>query len=376
MLRLTICLPVTLALLACGSTAPGSSQGAATPARLSVGPSLSAPRATHALVRASGGLIVAIGGCVADGCESGAESATADVFSADGTRIVRTSALLHRRIQPGAAALPDGRVLIVGGWVDGRVAASTEIFDPVSGRSIAGPQMAGPRSSATLATLADGRVLVAGGYDGRLARADAEIFDPATGAFSPTAPLVTARTGATGSLLADGRVLIAGGGDGESADRRVVAGAELFDPASRRFAPTGQLGVPRYKHGAVTLPTGDVLILGGSDVRDYGGKLTSVERYDAASGRFSPFGTLSVPRFKLADGVLLLDSGNVLIAAGDDQPEIFDIAARRGTPIAASLGGQWNYMTAIRLDGRSAFLAGGYREGRIEPTDRTWRLSL
>lgn len=368
-------LPVSLATLACSATAPQ----AGVPARaatLSEGPRLSAPRATHALVRSAAGPIVALGGCVADGCEPGPASATVDVFAADGSRRLRTGTLMERRVQPAAAALPDGRVLVIGGWVGGSVSATTELFDPRTGRSAPGPALAHPRSSPVVVALGDGTVMIAGGYDGATARADAELFDPASGTLRPAGPMVHGRSGATGTRLGDGRILIAGGSDGERAGRRVVAQAELYDPRTRRFTATASLLTPRYKHGAVALPNGDALIVGGSDVRDYGGKLRAVERYDAMRGRFVPAGALAVTRFKLTDGVMLLDPGHVLVAAGDERPELFDIAERRGRLLDADLGGQWNYLTALPLGGHAAFLAGGYREGRIEPTDRTWRLKL
>lgn len=344
--------------------------------RIEEGPRLGAPRATHQLVATGRGQLLAIGGCVRTGCETGQASATVDIIDAATMELAGRGALLAERIQPSAAALPDGRVLILGGWVDGRVSASTEIFDPVSRTSVAGPMLAGPRNAPTVVTLADGRILVAGGYDGNDVRADAEIFDPATGRLHPVGSLGIARSGATGTLLVDGRVLVVGGGRPDREPRRALASAEIFDPATTSFRPVGTLATARYKHGAVRLANGDVLIVGGSDARDYDGKLRSVERFDVAAGRFVPAGDLADPRFKIADGVLLLPGDRILVAAGDVAPEIFDVANRTGARIDYDLGGQWNYMTLTRASTGTALLAGGYREGRIEPTDRSWIIHL
>ncbi|WP_257548958.1 hypothetical protein [Sphingopyxis sp. DBS4] len=354
----------------------GAADRPAADVRIETGPRLGAPRATHQLVATGDGTLLAIGGCVRVNCEAGPDSATVDIIDGAAMRLSRHGQLLAERIQPSAAALPDGRVLILGGWVDGRVSATTEIFDPKTGTSIAGPVMAAPRNAPTVARLADGRILVAGGYDGRDVRADAEIFDPATGHLLATGMLRTARSGATGTLLADGRILVAGGGRPDREPRRALASAELFDPVEGRFQPAGALATARYKHGAVRLANGDVLVVGGSDERDYGGKLRSVERFDVAAGRFVPAGQLADPRFKIADGLLLLPGNRVLVAAGDAAPEIFDLASGRGTRLDYDLGGQWNYMTLARAGASSALLAGGYREGRIEPTDRSWIIHL
>ena len=224
--------------------------------------------------------------------------------------------------------------------------------------------------------LTDGRILIAGGYDGSDVRADAEIYDPASGRLTTVGSLGTARSGATATLLTDGRILIVGGGRPDREPRRALASAEMFDPATGRFRAAGTMEQERYKHGAVRLANGDVLIVGGSDVRDYGGKLRSVERFDVAAGRFVRAGSLADPRFKIGDGLLLLPGNCVLVAAGDAAPEIFDVARGTGTRLDYDLGGQWNYMTLIRADARTALLAGGYREGRIEPTDRSWIIHL
>lgn len=343
---------------------------------LSDGPRLSARRATHALVRTTDGLIVALGGCVEDGCEPGAASATVDVFAADGRAVVRTGRLLVRRVQPSAAQLPNGQVLVIGGWVDGQVSETTEIFDPAKGRSRLGPRLAGPRSSPTVVQLDDDTVLIAGGYDGRSVQSSAQLYEPRSGKLRTVGALRTPRSGATGTLLPNGQVLLAGGGNGESDGRRALDSAELFDPLTGQFRATGSLVQRRYKHGAVALPDGDVLIIGGSDERDYRGKLRTVERYNVSTGQFVKAGSLAVERFKLADGVLLIAPNKILVAAGDRHPEVFYVAEGKGLLLPDDLGSQWNYMTVARIDATAALLAGGYREGLIQPTDRTWRFAL
>lgn len=367
---------VSLFLTACMAGGGSAAEQTDSGLRIETGPRLGAPRATHQLVAAGEGRLLAIGGCVRSGCEAGPASATVDIIDAQSMELVGSGSLLVQRIQPSAAALPDGRVLVFGGWVDGRVSATTEIFDPATGKSLAGPAMAAPRNAPAVVRLADGSILIAGGYDGSDVRSDAEIFHPATRRMTATGPLTTARSGATATLLTDGRVLMVGGGRPDRAPRRVLASAEIFDPAVGRFSPAGALAQGRYKHGAVRLANGDVLVVGGSDERDYGGKLRSVERFDVAAGRFVPAGNLVDPRFKIADGLLLLPGNRVLVAAGDAAPEIFDVATATGTRLDYDLGGQWNYMTLVRADARTALLAGGYREGRIEPTDQSWIIHL
>ncbi len=90
-------------------------------------------------------------------------------------------AMSTARQAPVAAPLPDGRVLVSGGvFVEGvgGYQASAEVFNPAtSSFSSAGiGAMGTARTGAVAAPLPDGRVLVAGGYDGSTRFSSAEIF--------------------------------------------------------------------------------------------------------------------------------------------------------------------------------------------------------
>ena len=361
---------VLIGLVACGS---GPAKKHAPDASLVALAPLSSPRATHAIIRTDRNILL-VGGCVRDGCEAGPASATVDILSLEDDRRA-VGNLLTSRVQPGAIFLSGELALVAGGWVSGHVDSTTELFDAGTGRSSRGPTMQAARSAAALVRLSDGRALIIGGWNGKIPLASAEIYDPTTKQLTSVGAMGQARSGATATLLPDGRVLVAGGGTGDGENRVALASAEIFDPTTSEFTPTGSLSLRRYKHGAVALPDGSVLIIGGSDERDYAGKTATVERYDPQTGKFLAAGRLAESRFKLADASVLLASGKVLVAGSSSRPELFDPATGTSKLLPVDLDGEWNYLTAIRAR-TGVLLAGGYREGLILVSDRVWRLTL
>src|SRR6266403_4045029 len=128
------------------------------------------------------------------------------------------------------------------------------------------------RREHTATLLPNGMVLVAGGFAPNSVLASTELYDPASGICTPTGSLHTARTEHTATSLPNGMVLVAGGLDGSL---NVSASAELYDPASGTWTPTGSLHTGRRWHTASLLPNGMVLVAGG---HNFSGPFASAER--------------------------------------------------------------------------------------------------
>jgi N-acetylneuraminic acid mutarotase len=215
------------------------------------------------------------------------------------------------RMNHTATRLADGRVLVVGGrGTDGLTAlASTELFDPKTSKRSLGPPLSVGRTLHTATLLADGRVLVVGGItheskDGQnrfVALASAELFDPKTNAWKPTGALADARNGHTATLLTDGRVLVVGGAREQ---RQHLASVELYDPEKEAFVPRRPLALARWMHVAARLSDGSVVVLGGRsnmpEGKGSGVAIASSERYDASSGVWHPVPELNEARQRTA----------------------------------------------------------------------------
>ena len=209
----------------------------------------------------------------------------------------------------------------------GAAVTFAEIYDPRTGAFTATGPMRDNRAQQTATLLPNGGVLVAGGWY----HTSAELFDPRAGQFALTGSMTTARNGHTATLLPDGLILIAGGDSQVGAGIEEFASAELYDPHAGQFALTGSMTTARQSQTATLLPDGRVLVAGGS----YGSAaLSSAELYDTGTGTFGPTGSMSEARS--GQTATLLANGYVLVAGGSDgnshslsSAELFDPAASK-----------------------------------------------
>lgn len=227
-----------------------------------------------------------------------------------------------------------------------------------------------PRTGATATLLPGGRVLVAGG-----GCAAAEIYDPATGAWIPTGSLGTPRGSHTATLLRDGKVLVAGG---TGTPGVALASAEIFDPLTQTWTSTGPLGTARTDHTATLLPGGKVLVAGGDAAyNDLG--MDAAEVFDPSTGTWTPAAPMGTAR--QSHSATLMANGKVLVAGGLRasydvlaSAEIFDPSTGTWNGTGSLGTARSSHSATLLLDGR-VLAAGGDQESSAEiydPSKGTW----
>lgn len=300
--------------------------------------------------------------------------AITELYDPATSRFIASAPMLAQRAWHAATRLKNGQVLITGGAnsVQPReTLATAEVFDPAT-QSFrqAGPQtgvMTVPREAHKATLLSDGKVLITGGHD-RSGRhlASTEIYDPATRQFTPAGNMLTARSDHTATLLGNGMVLVTGGMTNAPSETQTLASAELFDPVKRSFSPVENMHTVRAKHSAALLSDGNVIVMGGTDVRLVRGKKASAEIYDPAKRQFAQTGNMNTARYKIRDAVVVLRDGRVLVAGGGAQVEVYDPATGVFRLVKGDLGAARHYATATLLaDGRVLF-TGGYASGNAD----------
>jgi Galactose oxidase, central domain/Kelch motif len=354
-------------------------------------------------------LVTVAPGCNANGVDGSVEQRQ----SRQNGTVSRAGSMTTRRAAHTATSLPDGRILVAGGFENGSSLASTEVFDPTTEAFTPATNMTVTRAGHTATLLSNGKVLIAGGYNGSYL-ANAELYDPATNSFTPASAMNTARSGHvatvlpngkvllaggvgtgwtflasaelydpvtntftktgdmlaareshTATLLGNGRVLIAGGHRGRRPSNTIYSSAEIYDPATGKFTAAGDMTRIRHKHEAVLLADGRVLILGGSDERDGEGAYTSAEIYDPEKGAFRETGIMNSPRYKLQGTAVLLSNGKVLVAGGASRAEVFDPSAGTFSYAAGDMETRRLFATATRLRNGQVLIVGGYHEGNV-----------
>jgi hypothetical protein len=332
-------------------------------------------RASHSSTLLPNGKILIAGGFGGSGTESNPYRST-EIYDPRTGSFRAAGDMTIGRSGHTATLLKNGKLLIAGGWT-GRynLRRSAELYDPGTGIFTPTGDMVIERAGSMAALLPDGRVLVAGGEDrSENALASAEVYDPATGKFTRTGDMAEPRGEATATALRNGKVLIVGGGSGHYPSQTVYRSAELYDPATGKFTPAEEMAVGRHKHASVLLASGKVLVVGGSDNRDWHGEYSSAEIYDPATGGFSTTGGMSTSRFKLPYAVALLANGTVLVAGGGSFAEIYDETKGNFSKVEGTLGSPRFFASATVLPDGNTLITGGYAEtgGSLPSTAGAW----
>ncbi len=186
----------------------------------------------------------------------------------------------------------------------------------------ASPSLLAARAGMTATTLLDGRVLIVGGgavnpttglIDGAGLVGQMEIYDPVNARFEAVpGSLITPRAYHTATLLDSGNVLIYGGVTNVTVDQNgmtrptVVGTAELVQTESMQVVSLTILQPspfePRWRHSAVKLLDGSVLIAGGeTEAAATSRPLKTAFRYvpgtqPGVAGAFERVGDLAVAR--------------------------------------------------------------------------------
>jgi WD40 repeat protein len=288
---------------------------------------------------------------------------SAELYDPSSGKFTETGSMTTGRSYAAATRLADGRVLIAGGDACNTLCTmddsdmplnSAELYDPATGKFTATGSMSEARDFFAATLLPDGRVLVVGGYNNVV-----EAYDPATGKFSAVGTLLNELGEVTTALLPNGKVLVLGNrveifdpatGRSESlpslttptADPEAIQGGAaitledgsvliqasestdevtywfMFDPATGAFSTAGSIDAD-FAAG-VLLRDGRVLLTGGSRSADDSTNLSGL--YDP-SGGFQPL--KSETTLRCSQTMTVLVNGTVLIAGGyDDNAELSD----------------------------------------------------
>lgn len=299
---------------------------------------------------------------------------TTEIFDPEQEKFAPGPRLDELRIAHAAVGLPLG-VLIAGGEGDLK---SAVIFNSATGSLKRTGDMTIARQQHTMVALAGGKVLVFGG-GGRDAHLIAEIYDPKTGQFTRTGNLNVSRFGCPATLLKDGRVLLTGG-TSPTYSRR-MSDAELYDPSTGKFVKTGSMIRDRDIHTSTLLADGRVLITGGINEKE--GLTTSAEIYDPEKGTFREISRLKVRReahaaVRLADGRVLVTGGGTWTGRKDmtsNSTEMFDPTTEKFA-LAEPMKTPRQYHTMTLLKNGQVLVVGGWIGGGMSNTAELYQPAL
>ena len=271
------------------------------------------------------------------------DPATSTILRVPNYMVVAGSSGTSGRWYPTTTRLPDGRILIVGGF-DRVIGApgpaynwSAETYDPTTGQRAVAAKFGGilkaianrdyPHQWVLPYASARTDLLVLGEADVPVTTSSASYssFGPSApmrpGAASVTNPgfgqssaMLEIRAKNRDSGYSNGSILVAGGAMGSP----LMAAADVYDPIAGSWKASIATGTERHHPATITLPDGRVLVLTGHNMDGDAGVLNA-QYIDPMNGFSVTSGTSSMAQIRGYHTVtLLLPDGRVLVGGGRD----------------------------------------------------------
>ena len=175
-----------------------------------------------------------------------------------------TSAQLQLPLYPRAVLAPNGKVFVAAPSVTTRYLNTSGTG---AWSTVGNTKYTASRDYGAVVIYDSGKIVSIGGGDPPTNTAEVINLNATTPAWAFTGSMAHARRQNNGTVLPDGKVLITGGSSGSGFDNssNPVLQAEMWDPATGKFAPMASSTVYRGYHSvAVLLPDGRVFSGGGN----------------------------------------------------------------------------------------------------------------
>jgi Domain of unknown function (DUF4082)/Domain of unknown function (DUF1929)/Bacterial Ig domain len=215
-----------------------------------------------------------------------------------------------------------GQVLV---YEDSGVSAN--VWDPTTGNFVAVPNNFTDLFCSGHVALPDGRILVIGGhgadYNTDIGTADANIFDPATLQWTSAPKMAYRRWYPTATTLPDGRVLAMSGNDVDASSYVTIP--EIYNPTTNTWTAftAANLQLPIYPHMFV-LPSGKVAYTGNSEGDSYPGPLAgsrNTRTLDLTTGAWTTVAATTI------DGDSVMYAPGKILKVGSSNSGCFDEGA-------------------------------------------------
>lgn len=284
--------------------------------------------------------------------------------------LVKINDMIVERGNHSMTLLLDGRVLITGGVAFNKdnnsqftgnniqTLKSAEIFDPKTNEFSKISDMNLAHSGHHTILLKSGSVLI-------LDDNQCEIFNPNTNKFTLAGKLKTSVDSAF--LMPDSNALIIGIENNKNAEKKLVV--EIYDTKTNSSKIVNKFQFDRHNSNIVKLNDNKIFLVGGFQfIYKNNGPLKSelvktAEIYDYLSNKITCAANINLPRQDAS--ATLLDSGEILIAGGQDdknvqvaQSEIYNPYKNKFTVGASMIKPKSNLKTLKLANGEVVFIGG------------------